>query len=567
MMTRIFFALVLILAVVFCPDSARAQGNAKDAALREKAFKLLESTADQVSSLKSPENRARLRANIADSLWDHDEKQARALFALVEEDISAGVANRNLLDDKEHLTWKVFLKLRVDTVERIAKHDAELALAFLKSTEPTSKTSVSDDVTEAERGLQLRLATLIAESNLELAVKFARQSLDEGFSDQLLTLLRRVNKKDKEQALILYKEIVKQLRDVNPLQDWSTRRFVTSLVQSFKPSDSSAFGELVGMLVERALAQGCGAESDEGHNRDLCNWVASIFPHLERIDPRAAQLKRWVSKDLIKATPENLQEFVELTRDGTVAELLAFASKHPDLAQEVYWHAIGKAIEANDLELARKVVTDHISDPDRKRDSLARIDSFQQANTLDDKRIAELESRLNELPNIADRVRVLLENAYHRGSRNRDGVLKLLKQAFELAESMKPGKEQIESQLKLAMLYCLEKNDRGFVIMESLLPKLNELVDAAVKLDGFETGYLSNSEWNMSANGSVGSLLTTLSQYAGYFAWCDFDRALDLAAQFERSEIRLMAQVKLAQGILAGPPTRVRTNRYYVDLY
>jgi hypothetical protein len=108
------------------------------------------------------------------------------------------------------------------------------------------------------------------------------------------------------------------------------------------------------------------------------------------------------------------------------------------------------------------------------------------------------------------------------------------------------------------MMYCLEKNDRGLSIMESLLPKLNELVDVAAKLDGYDTRYLRDGEWNMSANGAVGELLTILAQNAGYFAWCDFDRAVSLAARFDRPEIRLMAQVKLAQGILAGPPKRVQ---------
>ena len=49
-----------------------------------------------------------------------------------------------------------------------------------------------------------------------------------------------------------------------------------------------------------------------------------------------------------------------------------------------------------------------------------------------------------------------------------------------------------------------------------------------------------------------------MAQHAGHFAWCDFDRAVSLAARFDRNEIRLMAQLKLAQGILAGPPQRVR---------
>ena len=96
--------------------------------------------------------------------------------------------------------------------------------------------------------------------------------------------------------------------------------------------------------------------------------------------------------------------------------------------------------------------------------------------------------------------------------------------------------------------------------MESQLPKLNELIDAAVKLNGFDTQYVRDGEWNMSANGNLGELLTNLSQNAQYFAWCDFDRAVNMAAQFERPEIRMMAQLKLAQSIVAGPPKGFRTN-------
>lgn len=47
---------------------------------------------------------------------------------------------------------------------------------------------------------------------------------------------------------------------------------------------------------------------------------------------------------------------------------------------------------------------------------------------------------------------------------------------------------------------------------------------------------------------------TRLANNAPYFAWCDFDRAVNAAAQFDRNEIRMMAQLKLAQGILDGRP-------------
>ena len=109
----------------------------------------------------------------------------------------------------------------------------------------------------------------------------------------------------------------------------------------------------------------------------------------------------------------------------------------------------------------------------------------------------------------------------------------------------------------MASVYCQAKSDRGFAIMESVLPKLNELISAGAKLYGFDTHYLRDGEWNMSAEGSTGRLLYVLVQLAGHFAWYDFDRAINLAAQFERPEIRMMAQLKLAQGILAGPPKRL----------
>jgi hypothetical protein len=97
-------------------------------------------------------------------------------------------------------------------------------------------------------------------------------------------------------------------------------------------------------------------------------------------------------------------------------------------------------------------------------------------------------------------------------------------------------------------------------MMETMMPKLNELVTAAAKLDGYENNYLRDGEWNMSREGTLGSLLTGSSENAPYFAGCDFDRAVSIAGQFERPEIRLMAQVKLAQGILAGRPKPLGLN-------
>ena len=111
----------------------------------------------------------------------------------------------------------------------------------------------------------------------------------------------------------------------------------------------------------------------------------------------------------------------------------------------------------------------------------------------------------------------------------------------------------------MAALYCSVKSDRGFVIVESLMPKLNELVTAAAALDDIDNNYLRDGEWNMTAEGGVGGLLNSLAQNAVYFAEMDFDRSVALARQFERPELRLMAELRLAQSILAKQPKLVST--------
>src|SRR6185312_4012238 len=98
-MRRQLVALLLIaVAALYAVPTSAQQSNApnekrqtENAELRAKAFALLESLADELGTLQSAENRARIGSNIAGSLWPHNEKRARELFALVQQDISANL--------------------------------------------------------------------------------------------------------------------------------------------------------------------------------------------------------------------------------------------------------------------------------------------------------------------------------------------------------------------------------------------------------------------------------------------------------------------------------------------
>src|ERR671914_1890626 len=193
--------LVLALIILLSSGFARAQqtaptpDQAEIKAVREKAFKLLESVADQLNSLQSRENRARMGSNLVESLWKHDEERARNLLRMVQEDIRAELQKTEKPSREDQKRYGVFVRLRHDTVERVAKHDAEAALEFLKATGPVDPEQVPYELSGNEAALELRLAKQVAANNPEVALKLARESLERGFSQDLLALVWRLNRK------------------------------------------------------------------------------------------------------------------------------------------------------------------------------------------------------------------------------------------------------------------------------------------------------------------------------------------------------------------------------------
>ena len=531
------------------------------AALREKAFKLLESVATQLNTLQSSENRARMGANLADSLWKRDAERARSLLRVVQEDIKTELQQRDRKLDQQR--FNVFFKLRYDTVERIAKYDAEAAFEFLKVTEPLFGEQVPHEYRGSEHSIELRLAKQIAASNPDVALKLGRQALERGFSSDLLMLLVKLNRKHKEQGQILYKETVVKLRDADLEDNWNARNFAQLLIPGIRPpdADESIFRELVSILVTKALALGCERKASQNEEENyrmasFCRWAAASIRGAESYDSRAVRLKHWSNDEYPAGLGFAFEQVQELLDDGAFEELEAVASKHPELEGMVYQQLVQKLVFSGDLDRARKLVTRLPSDSEIKPQLLAHLEAMENRAAITEEKLADIQRKLPELPHLHERVRFLLDHANLFGTTDRQVAMKLLNQAGEIIDAMPPGMGQTENRIRLAIMYCSEKSDRGFSMMEVLIPKLNELVELAVKLDGYDTNYLRDGEWNMSGNGSVGKLLTRLSADAARFAWSDFDRAVSMASQFDRPEIRMMAHLKLAQGILAGPPQR-----------
>ena len=86
--------------------------------------------------------------------------------------------------------------------------------------------------------------------------------------------------------------------------------------------------------------------------------------------------------------------------------------------------------------------------------------------------------------------------------------------------------------------------------MQSIVVQINQLVAAAVVLDGFENRYLQEGEWMKPGYTSLGNLVNSIEQNLGMLALRDAEGARSLSDQLERPEIRLMAQLEIAQALL-----------------
>jgi hypothetical protein len=555
-----FLPLLILIVVALCPVYVRAQQkDAAEAELREKAYSLLESLAGQIGTMQSSENRARVASNIAGSIWTHNETRARELIALVQQDINAGLQISELEDREDFETLMVFLRLRTDTINRIVKHDPELAYEFFKATELSPDSKLSEYAKANEHALEIELAKQVAANSPELALQIARKSLARGFSDDLRKIFWLFNRKHKEQATALYKSIVQKIGEADLKKDWNARYFAQTFATTITPPqiDEANFSELINVFVRVANANGCNRKmSQDEEGAEGCSALSPLITIIAKFNPsRAVKLEQWKIDDRYTywQSPPYF-EVEDVATDGSIDDVLALSAKYPHMEGEIRWRAFRKAEEDGNFERARKIAVETDSKFDQQKRMLAELDSVQGQTTFDDEKLAELQKRLGEIKRTEEQAIILASVANQLGEKDRKTAIKLLNQASQLADTIKPGREQIGAQMGLAMVYCYHKSDRGLAIMQSLVPKLNELVEASAKLDGIERRYLRDGEWSMTGEGSLSTILTALAHNAGYFARCDFDRAVSMASQFERPEIRIMAQLKLAQGILAGPP-------------
>ena len=116
--------------------------------------------------------------------------------------------------------------------------------------------------------------------------------------------------------------------------------------------------------------------------------------------------------------------------------------------------------------------------------------------------------------------------------------------------------------MQLIQAYLRIDPEQAFGQLQPLVVRLNELVSAAVVLDGLDYRYLKDGEWVMQGGSALSNMVMALDRMLAGLGRVDFDRARTLADQIGRPEMRVMMEIDLVQTTL-NPKSNPNPNQMF----
>lgn len=552
------------------PNKTGASEQKKEEAqakLDAQAYELLDAVIKDIQRLRLAQNRATLCVTVGELIWHRDEQAARALFkdavanllAFLSEPLETGspTSNRQRMERGQ---------LREKVLFALARHDTRMALDLFAETRPLAPPD-DEAPRDSEAELETRLAAVIAANDPAHALEMARKSLAKGLSSNLPSLLSEIQGKDPVAAAELAGDILTKLKTAslatNPeAANVAVRIFEMATVQT-PPSAKTTTKEVKPLLTEQSLRElaeliataALEASSDKGA-RPLN--VESVMTQLDKYAPsRAQQLRRKnvQSEGEIVGEYQSYQILQKLLETGTADELIAAAEKaEPGLRESYYRGAALKLVNDDKIDEARKIITEHISDPEQRKLLLAELDKQVLSAAASKGKLEETRKLISAASTNEERIAILTQLAMAVAEK---GDKKTALQILEEARNLSPGRARYSRQLfarfQIARAYAWVEPAQCFAILETSIDQLNELIGAGIILGEFfgEEEFVRDDEILMTFVGGLTDLFERNSlKDLAQLTTADFARTRDAADRFQRFEVRIVARLLVVQSVL-----------------
>jgi hypothetical protein len=502
-------------------------------------------------------------------------------------------------------------QLRQELVMTAARHDAALAYQLLASTKPPANTQPTTDARGpraqllSDDNLEQQLLGRIAALDPKLAAQNADQMMDKGqFPTSIPQVIDQLYKQDADAAEKLADRTVKKIQAANILAKPEAANLIQALLNAGpRPTDNksaanaptprwlpvlgqSTYVDLLSTVVDAALkatpatqsnnqrvnvpvrrgGTGSGnnnqqpltdAQIEQNNARRLLAGLQQTMPMIDQYLPSKASLVRQKMTELgvSNNTAMNMaQTFSALQGNPTAEALMQAASTAPQQMQtRLYQQAAYKALEEGDTDRARQIANDHLQS--NARDAvMQRIDFRELAKKAEGARLDEIRQSVARLQTDSEKIDLLIQVAGDTQKDNPKLAIQVLDEAKQLVNRRATSYENFEQQLKVAHAFASVDAARSFEVLEPGITQLNELLQAASVLSGFEINMFRDGEMALQGGNGLTATLNRYGQELAVLAQNDLERSETLAGRFQFTEPRIMTRLAIVQGLLGVKP-------------
>jgi hypothetical protein len=546
-----------------------------EARIRAKAMDLISAVVQTIPQIRLIPTRINAQLQMADLLWDADQKVARQLGNDAMAAINEYLANLDLDDPNFYQNYSSGMYLRNQVIQSIAPHDPEMALNFLRSSRTVTNTLDKNQQQLQESQLELSLAMQVLKNDPKQAFQIAESTLKTHPSPELIQTLMRLNTSSPELAKKLAAEIVAKIEDSKLINDPALAQLTANLIRvgqsprnSVTTPNSRSAGSMLSQEDYRTLVQKAISEvvaynpsatdmSTRNSAQNLIYALRSMSAAVETAVPgSSAAIEKKLSQYNAVADRGGLawQKYQNTITNSTAeAALEAIPKAPPEIREQLYANLSQLEAARGNAVRARQLIMDQITDPMQRHRLLMNLDQQAITQAAAQGRIDEALRAIAALPSDRRRCEVLAQIAGRIGvGQKRAAAISMLETARGLigSSSKADNQAQLFALLQVARAFARYDSARAFEILDPLVDQLNEITEAARTMSGFGQEFFQNDELNLQNGNNVASIANQLIDTLAQIGKFDFDHAKNDADRIQRLEIRSIAYIAIARVVI-----------------
>lgn len=566
-----FFAIFLFVASLPAQSDPPAQHD------KEKDLStLIDQVSAEIPSFRQAENRTIVLAKVGALQCKFDKDRSRSNFqtAIAELLNAQYVAETNKIRFEQQSELLTGQGIRQQVLTYIAVCDADFALENLYKTRPAAvikalavvgekgkrtsgNATNTDGLARSELQLEQNLIRLAARQSPTRAVQLLKESLKKGITGQTLSLLHDLFEKDPQAAAEIAPDVISSLKSsdliVNGQPDAQILNVSASLlsehIREHQPSEKylkfddsqmrSLAVKLITFLIEHPQWQGYLP----------VNTAISIS---EKLAPSmTAALRQLAASNSngfnVRPIDSNLTKL--LTSNPPASTLISEAKNFPvESRRQIYQTAANKMADEGNYDGAAALLNENISS-DELANAINSLNWYYAHLLINKGRYDEAEHLIEQFPD-NNRNAALINLAQIMFTtdkeKNKPFALSILNRVREQMVLQPANAFDLSHLMQLIAVYLTIEPSEAFDLMEPLIPRLNEVSEAAVVLYGFQGGgAIKDGEFPIMQSQSMGFYLD--SSIFQRLLEKDFDRTTKLIDAFSRRELRVAVKLGLAE--------------------